>query len=272
LRYRARRVRPGRGDPTALKQLIEFLRQQGEIPAEKKRTVRGTPAEECAQEFERYLREERALSNATILNYVPFVRRFFNDTFGNGRVALRRLCADDVVRFVQHQAPRLHLKRAKLMTTALRSFFQYARYRGDITLDLAAAVPAVANWSMAGIPRAIPADQVKRLLASINRRTAMGRRDYAILLLLARLGLLPVKWPFSNSTILTGNRGALACAVKGAVAPTCPCPPTLVKRSLRICVAVDCAAKAAAYFYAPELDVGNTSTRRHAAEGTVGPE
>jgi integrase/recombinase XerD len=189
LRYRARRVRPGRGDPTALKQLIEFLRQQGEIPAEKKRTVRETPAEECAQEFERYLREERALCNATILNYVPFVRRFLNDTFGNGRVALRRLCADDVVRFVQHQAPRLHLKRAKLMTTALRSFLQYARYRGDITLDLAAAVPAVANWSMAGIPRAIPADQVKRLLASINRRTAVGLRDYAILLLLARLGL-----------------------------------------------------------------------------------
>jgi site-specific recombinase XerD len=189
LRYRSRRVRPGRGDPTALQQLIEFLRQQGVIPAEKKPPIRGTPAEECAQKFERYLGEERALSKATILNYVPFVRCFLNDTFGNGRVTLRRLSADDVVRFIQRQVPRLHLKRAKLMTTALRSFLQYARYCGGITLDLAAAVPAVANWSMAGIPRAIAADQVKRLLASINRRTPMGRRDYAILLLLARLGL-----------------------------------------------------------------------------------
>jgi site-specific recombinase XerD len=71
----------------------------------------------------------------------------------------------------------------------LRSFLQYARYQGAVTLDLAAAVPAVANWSMPSIPRAIGDEQVRQLLASIDRRTAMGRRDYAIVLLLARLGL-----------------------------------------------------------------------------------
>jgi integrase len=71
----------------------------------------------------------------------------------------------------------------------LRSFLKYTRYRGYIRLDLAAAVPAVANWSMPSIPRAIAADQVRRLLAQINQHTAVGRRDYAVLLLLARLGL-----------------------------------------------------------------------------------
>ena len=95
----------------------------------------------------------------------------------------------DVVRFVQRLATRLHLKRAKLRTTALRSFLRYVCYRGDVTLDLAAAVPVVANWSMSSIPRAIAADQVRQLLLSIDRGTAIGRRDYAILLLLARLGL-----------------------------------------------------------------------------------
>jgi site-specific recombinase XerD len=75
------------------------------------------------------------------------------------------------------------------MTTALRSFFQYARMRGEITLDLVAAVPIVANWSMTSIPRAIAAEQTQKLLASIDRKSAMGRRDYAILLVLARLGL-----------------------------------------------------------------------------------
>ncbi len=89
----------------------------------------------------------------------------------------------------QRQAPQLHLKRAKLLTTALRSFLRYARYRGRTTLDLAAAVPIVANWAMSSIPRAIGADQVRQLLASIDRRTTIGRRDYAIVLLLARLGL-----------------------------------------------------------------------------------
>ena len=106
-----------------------------------------------------------------------------------GPVTLSRLCASDVVRFVQRQAPRLHTKTAKLMTTALRSFLQYARYLGEVTLDLAAAVPIVANWSMTSIPRAISTEHVRQLLASIDRRTAVGRRDYAILLLLARLGL-----------------------------------------------------------------------------------
>ncbi|WP_207915833.1 tyrosine-type recombinase/integrase [Paraburkholderia sp. BL9I2N2] len=136
-----------------------------------------------------YLREARALATATIVNYVPFVRGFLEDCFGKGRVTLSRLCAGDVVRFVQRQAPRLQPKRAKLLTAALRSFLRYARYRGDITLDLAAAVPVVANWSMPSIPRGIAPDQTRQLLASIDQRSATGRRDYAILLLLARLGL-----------------------------------------------------------------------------------
>src|SRR5260370_36390013 len=189
LRYRARRVRPGRGDAAALKHLIGFLRDEGVIPRAKKLACQPTPAEHCAQVYGRYLLEVRALARPTIINYVPFIRSFLQDRFGSGRVTLSRLCASDVVRFVQRQAPRLHTKTAKLMTTALRSFLKYARYLGEVTLDLAAAVPIVANWSMTSIPRATSTEHVRQLLASIDRRTAVGRRDYAILLLLARLGL-----------------------------------------------------------------------------------
>ena len=98
------------------------------IPREKKSAFHSTPAEDCAQAFGQYLLEVRALARATIINYIPFIRSFLQDRFGSGRVTLSRLCASDVVRFVQHQAPRLHTKTAKLMTTALRSFLQYARY------------------------------------------------------------------------------------------------------------------------------------------------
>jgi integrase/recombinase XerD len=189
LRYRARRVQPYPGDAAALRYLIEFLRREGVIAAEKVSTRRLIPAESCAQGYAQYLREARALARATIVNYVPLIRGFLTDRFGAGPVMLSRLSACDVVRFVQRQAPHLHLKRAKLLTTALRSFLRYVRYRGEVTLDLAAAVPVVANWSMRSIPRAISANLVRRLLASISRRTATGRRDYAILLLLARLGL-----------------------------------------------------------------------------------
>ena len=138
---------------------------------------------------------------------------------------LSRLCAGDVMRFVRCQAPRLHLKRAKLLTTALRSFLHYARYRGDIALDLAAAVPAVANWSMPSIPRAIPADAVRRLLASINRRTAMGRRDYAILLLLARLGLRGGEVARLNLEDIDWNVGSLTVQGKGGQRSVLPLPP-----------------------------------------------
>jgi integrase/recombinase XerD len=189
LQVRAQRVKLRKEDAPALRQLLTFLRRQGAIRPEKIAPCRLTPADQAAQAFEQYLLQERALVRATVVNYVPFIRHFLTDRFGNGSVRLSQLRARDVTRFVQRQAPRLHLKRAKLMTTALRSFLHYARYRGDIPLDLVAAVPSVANWSMPSIPRAIPADAVRQLLASINRQTAMGRRDYAILLLLARLGL-----------------------------------------------------------------------------------
>lgn len=189
LRYRARQVRPYLGDAAALNHLLDFLRKDGAIPAEKLSPHPVTPADRHTQAYEDYLREARGLARATIVNYVPFIRGFLKDRFGEDSVTLSNLRATDIVRFVQRQALRLHLKRAKLLTTALRSFLRYLRYCGKTKLDLAAAVPVVANWSMSSIPRAIAADQVRRLLDSIDRRSATGRRDYAILLLLARLGL-----------------------------------------------------------------------------------
>jgi site-specific recombinase XerD len=190
LRFRYRRRRPSQGDRAALDHFIDFLRREQVVPIEKTGPTRPlTPAEQCLQAYERYLREERVLAEATIVNYVPVIDQFLQDCFGTGPVKLSSLQAKDVVQFVQRQARRLHLKRAKLLTTALRSFLQYARYRGEIRLDLATAVPTVANWSMPSIPRGIAPDQVRQLLSQIDRSTAVGRRDYAILLLLARLGL-----------------------------------------------------------------------------------
>ncbi len=209
LRYRARQVKICLGDTAALRNLVDFLHGEGVIPAEKVSAPRLTPAECCTQEYERHLRETCALAEATILNYVPFIRNFLTGRFGDGPVVLSSLCARDVVRFVQRQVLRLHRKRAKLMTSALRSFFRYTRYRGEVTLDLTAAVPIVANWSMPSIPRAISADQVHRLLASIDRQTATGRRDYAILLLLARLGLRSSEVAFLELDDIDWNTGIL---------------------------------------------------------------
>ena len=178
-----------RGDAFTLRGFVRFAAADG-CAAQPEPLAVTTPARRVRQEFEQYLLRERGLAAASIRLYGDAVGRFLEHAFGDGEVRLDQLTAADVIRFVQVDAARLHhSKRAKVMTSALRSFLQYGRYRGDIHADLHACVPTVANWSMAGIPRTISASQVHSLLARCDQRTATGRRDYAMLLLLARLGL-----------------------------------------------------------------------------------
>jgi site-specific recombinase XerD len=187
LRVRGRRRRPTGHDLSALRRLLELLVRQGVVSAPV--SPAATPADRLQTEFRLYLQQERALASTTQSCYLTFVSEFLAERFGVGPVDLSCLCAADVTGFVRRRAITIQSKRVQLMTTALRSFLRFARYRGDIDKDLAACVPAVANWKLSTIPRALPPDQVELVLASIDRKTAMGRRDYAILLILARLGL-----------------------------------------------------------------------------------
>jgi integrase/recombinase XerD len=184
-----RAQRPKLGDNAALRHLLAFLRSHKAIAEEIEANQNLTPVEQHVLAYEHYLQDARALSRQTIINYRPVVRDFLNFRFRDGEVSLTQLRAVDVTNFVQRRISRLNMRRAKIITSALRSFLSYARYRGDITLDLAAAVPIVANWSLSSIPRAIGRGEVTRLLASIDRDTPVGCRDYAMILALARLGL-----------------------------------------------------------------------------------
>jgi integrase/recombinase XerD len=188
LRYRARHRRPNTDDIAGLKQLLEVLRDEG-IVAHRKECKRSTPVDRLVDRYALYLREERAVAPDTVVTYSRVARSFLAQRFGEGRTKLSALRATDVLKFVQHQVALGSRKTAQLACTVLRSFLQYARYRGEIVIDLAAGVPGVANWSMPSIPRSIARDHLRRVLASCNRSCAVGSRDYAILLLLARLGL-----------------------------------------------------------------------------------
>lgn len=187
LRARFRRRCPTRNDVAALQRLLHLLRRLGVVEAPV--LPAATPAERLQSEFRLYLQQERALAPTTQACYTAFVGEFLAERFGAGPVDLSLLCAADITGFVRRRAIAIRSKRVQLVTTALRSFLRYARYRGDIEKDLAACIPAVANWKQSGLPRALPADQVEQVLKSVNRKTAIGRRDYAILLILARLGL-----------------------------------------------------------------------------------
>lgn len=187
LRCRARRLHPKRDDWAALNRLYSLLLRQRIIVEPSPPTA--TPANEIQAEFARYLGRERGLVSSTVNCYASFAGEFLADRFGVGPMDWSLLCPADVIGFVQRRSASIQSKRVQLLTTALRSFLRWARYRADIGTDLEASVPSVANWSLSTVPRALPPGQSKRVLAACNRKTAVGRRDYAILLLLARLGL-----------------------------------------------------------------------------------
>jgi site-specific recombinase XerD len=213
LQERPRAARPA--DCAVLRHLMDFLRRCDVVQGEAAAVCDLTPSEAYVQAYQQYLREMRGLADPTIVYYAEFARVFLQHCFGNRDVNLSRLGAGDVVGFVQLQAQRLRLKRAKLMTTAVRSLLRYARFRGDIDADLASAVPVVANWSMPSIPRAIGPDQIRRLLSGIDRRTETGLREYAILLMFARLGLRASEVAFLELGDIDWRAGHLTVRRKG---------------------------------------------------------
>jgi site-specific recombinase XerD len=188
LSYRRRRGGTGRGDAPTGWQLLRYLRELGCIPTPPE-TIDDTPLGRVERDFERFLRSERGLKPVTLVGYLRTVRRFLRERFGREQPRFDELRPQDVHRFIVQRARCVRRSYAKLMVTALRSFLRFLQQRGAISADLAAAVPSVANWRLSHLPQALAPEQVERLLACCDRSTPIGQRDYAILLLLARLGL-----------------------------------------------------------------------------------
>jgi integrase/recombinase XerD len=168
-----------RGELPALGQLLIFLRERGAI-AMPSTVAAVTPADRIAHRFEEHLLRVRGLAAHTISMYAAWARRFLTEQLGSETSDLNALRAADVITFVQHQA-RSHqpgeLKR-------------YAQLQGEVESGILAAVPSVASWSVTpALPRAISAEHARGALGACDRHTAIGCRDYAVLLLLARLGL-----------------------------------------------------------------------------------
>ena len=187
LRLHSRQHRVRRGDPRTLERLLAMLRQTGVVKPH--RPVVDNAQSRIISEFRRYLLHECGRSPATLLNYVPVIEQFLSERFRNRAPNFARLRAPDVTGFVMRYARRLSPLRAGLMVTALRSFFRYLRHRGAIATDLAGCVPTVPNWSLSTLPRFLPAATVEHILKRCDRKTSVGRRNHAILLLLARLGV-----------------------------------------------------------------------------------
>lgn len=236
-RYLAWRQRCGHpqllGEPETLRDLLRLLRELGSVAAAPPPPVDDSAAGVIVRDLGKYLARERGLSPATLLNTLPFVRRFLDSRFSGQRVRLDELRAPDVTAFVLGNAHAESPGRAKLMVGALRSFFRFLLLRGDITIDLAGVVPSVAEWRFSTLPRYLEAEDVERVLKSCDHSTPTGQRDHAILLLLARLGLRAGEVVALTLDDLDWDAGELTVRGKGGRRDRLPIPREVGKAMAR---------------------------------------
>lgn len=170
-----------------VEQMLSFLRLRG-VCAEV--IVSSTPAEELVAAYALHLRNQQGLASATIERYANVAQQFLERHLGTSAVDLRRVGVTDIIDFVRCGASHLQPPALKCVVNAMRSFLRYGQYRGDVDCAVVAAVPAVATWTTTpSLPRAISAEHAQRAIDSCDLDTAVGLRDRAILLILARLGL-----------------------------------------------------------------------------------
>jgi integrase/recombinase XerD len=173
--------------PRALQPLLEYLRERGVTPPAV--LIASTPAEELLGRYRAYLLGERGLAAGTVRGYVDLVRPFVAGRVEADGLGLGCLTAADVSGYLLAACPGRSQTSAKLLVTALRSLLGFLHVEGVLPESLTGAVPSATGWRLAGLPRVLEPDELRRLLASCDRRSELGRRDFAILTLLARLGL-----------------------------------------------------------------------------------
>jgi site-specific recombinase XerD len=237
------------GAPQAFRRLLGILRAAGATPPAEPPSR--TPAQRIAGDYREYLRMERNLAPQTVENYSRYVEKFLVDRFGAARADLRELKLTEVIRFVRRTGRERNPIFTKGMVVALRAFLRYLFQRGKIEGDWAPSVPAIAHWHLTGLPKRLPSETVERILAACDQTTPVGRRDHAILLLLARLGLRGIEvlrlqledidWESAQVTVRSRKgrewaRLPLPCDVGRAIAeylrrdrPACTCRNLFVR-------------------------------------------
>lgn len=171
-----------------LNSLLDYLRDVDAVPPELV-PAPGTATEETVEAFRQYLEIERGLVPSTIRSYTRVATTFLSWHQDGGRGELFGLTAGDVVAFATEVCPTYSTGWAKMTMTGLRSFLGFAHVEGLVPLALAGAAPSAAGWTGTALPKGLSPGEVQRLLGSCDRRRHKGRRDLAIMVLLARLGL-----------------------------------------------------------------------------------
>ena len=186
-RRRSRRPETRRQERNALTLLLLFLRERGLCAAAALCTIE---TDRVVTNFAQHLQRNQGLAVATVETYTRVARQFLVWRFGQAAVCLHDLRPSDSIAFIRQESKRMAPPAVKGVANGLRSFLRFCEFRGEVPAGHVASVPSVATWTTTPpIPKAIAAEHAQRAIDSCNRLTAVGLRDRAVLLLLARLGL-----------------------------------------------------------------------------------
>ncbi|MGY4319238.1 site-specific integrase [Bradyrhizobium sp. JR3.5] len=218
LKYRAGKQYIQADDRAALKRLLSVLREAGMIaPAP-------PPPITIFEGFSDYLRQERGLVPGSIICHLPSIRRFLREVCPAGS-DLGNISQEGVTRYIKHHARDGSAESGKRMCWSLRAFLRYLHHKGLTRLALADCVPSIRQWKLASLLTYLSAAQVQKVLDGCDRVTPMGRRDYAILMLLAKLGLRAGEVASLTLDDIDWRSGEMLIRAKGRQRAQMPMPP-----------------------------------------------
>jgi site-specific recombinase XerD len=213
--YRCKHRSSHHGEGATLAHFLQMLREADLIPTGPER-ISKNPIDLLVRDYSQFLVQERGLSQITLGHRLPIAHQFLFQCFRSAPLRLDKLQARDVSRFVLRAVRAQRRDYGQLVTTTLRSFLDFLYQGGRLKISLRAAVPAVASGRPSELPTFLEPKQIEQLLRGCDRRSLCGRRDYAILLLLARLGLRvdevrgltldDINWE-SGEVLVRGKRG-----------------------------------------------------------------
>jgi site-specific recombinase XerD len=145
---------------------------------------------ELISEYDRHLKQTIGVTESTRCQYIHYVQRFLREAFTDAfQDKLSHLQPGELIQYVIKQREHHNEPVLKSMVTALRSFLRFLQMKGLCEARLVNAVPSIPAWKLSRIPNFLTNEQLNKFLASFDRKSPTGRRDYAIALCLARLGL-----------------------------------------------------------------------------------
>lgn len=208
----------------SLRLLLRYLREKGLVP-DGEPAEAGGPAERILDAFGRYLRTERQLADRTVCLRVHLVRPFLAGLAGpDGTVCMGQVSPASIAAFVTGRSRVYATGSVKQVTVALRSLLRYLFAAELIDRDLSPSVPPVAGWRMSGLPGSGEDGDVAAMLAGCDRSTVTGARDFAVLVLMSRLGLRACEVARLRLDDLDWRSGELAVRGKGGRVDRLPLP------------------------------------------------